>query len=124
MNDNGVIFNQNAKKIAFDDEHYEKMMSRYDFFMQNIKNRANNYSNLNLEKERAFNIRSKAFKKLDKLLVDFDTNFSKNGGKLLWANDSDDAKKMIYNILNSFFLHQGLNDIFYLMHHENETHLY
>ena len=55
MNDNGVIFNQNAKKIAFDDEHYEKMMSRYDFFMQNIKNRANNYSNLNLEKERAFN---------------------------------------------------------------------
>ena len=100
MNDNGVIFNQNAKKIAFDDEHYEKMMSRYDFFMQNIKNRANNYSNLNLEKERAFNIRSKAFKKLDKLLVDFDTNFSKNGGKLLWANDSDDAKKMIYNILN------------------------
>ena len=100
MNDNGVIFNQNAKKIAFDDEHYEKMMSRYDFFMQNVKNRANYYSNLDLEKERAFNIRSKAFKKLDKLLVDFDTNFTKNGGKLLWANDSDDAKKMIYNILS------------------------
>ena len=100
MNDKGMVFNQNAKKIAFDDEHYELMMSRYDFFMQNVKNRSNYYANIDLEKQRAFNIRSKAFKKLDKLLVDFDTNFTKNGGNLLWANDSDEARKMIYDILN------------------------
>ena len=59
MNDNGMIFNQNAKKIAFDDEHHERMMSHYDFFMQNVKNRSNYYSNIDLEKQRAFNIRSK-----------------------------------------------------------------
>ncbi len=100
MNDKGIVFNNNAKKIAFDDEHYEKMMSRYDFFMHNVKNRSNYYSNIDLEKQRAFNIRSKAFKKLDKLLVDFDTNFTKNGGNLLWANDSDEAQKMIYDILS------------------------
>jgi L-lactate dehydrogenase complex protein LldF len=100
MNDKGIVFNNNAKKIAFDDEHYEMMMSRYDFFMQNVKNRSNYYSNIDLEKQRAFNIRSKAFKKLDKLLVDFDTNFTKNGGNLLWANDSDEAQKMIYDILS------------------------
>lgn len=100
MNDNGMIFNQNAKKIAFDDEHHERMMYHYDFFMQNVKNRSNYYSNIDLEKQRAFNIRSKAFKKLDKLLVDFDTNFTQNGGNLLWANDSNEANKMIYNILN------------------------
>ena len=100
MNDNGVIFNQNAKKIAFDDEHHEMMMSRYDFFMQNVKNRSNYYSDIKLEKQRAFNIRSKAFKKLDRLLVDFDTNFTNKGGKLLWANDAEEAKKMIYDILN------------------------
>lgn len=100
MNDKGVVFNNNAKKVAFDDEHYEMMMSRYDFFMQNVKNRSNYYSNIDLEKQRAFNIRSKAFKKLDKLFVDFDTNFTKNGGNLLWANDSDEAQKMIYDILS------------------------
>ena len=100
MNDKGIGFNNNAKKVAFDDEHYEMMMSRYDFFMQNVKNRSNYYSNIDLEKQRAFNIRSKAFKKLDKLLVDFDTNFTKNGGNLLWANDSDEAQKMIYDILS------------------------
>ncbi|MBQ8760140.1 MAG: lactate utilization protein [Bacteroidales bacterium] len=100
MNDNGIIFNQNAKKIAFDDEHYEKMMTRYQRFMYNVENCTNYYSDLNLEKQRALNIRCKAFKKLDKLLVDFDTNFSNNGGKILWANNSDDAKQLIYDILN------------------------
>ena len=53
-----------------------------------------------MEKKRASNIRTKAFKKLDKLLVDFDTNFSNNGGKLFWANDADDAKQMISDILS------------------------
>ena len=100
MNDKGVIFNQNAKKIAFDDEHYEMMMTRYQQFMQDAENYTNYYSDFELEKERALNIRIRAFKKLDKLLVDFETNFTKNGGKVLWANDAEDAKQMIYNILN------------------------
>ena len=100
MNDNGVVFNQNAKNIAFDDEHYEMMMSRYQQFMHYNENYTNYYSDFDLEKQRAFNIRIKAFKKLPNLLVDFETNFTKNGGKILWANDADDAKQMIYNILN------------------------
>ena len=100
MNDNGIVFNQNARKIAYDDEHYEMMMTRYEQFMQNVENCTNYYSDLKLEKQRALNIRTRAFKKLDKLLVDFDTNFSQNGGKILWANDADDANQMIYNILN------------------------
>ena len=100
MNDNGIVFNQNAKKIAFDDEHYEMMMTRYEQFMQNVENCTNYYSDLELEKQRALNIRTRAFKKLDKLLVDFDTYFSKKGGKILWANSAEDANQMIYDILN------------------------
>lgn len=100
MNDNGVVFNQNAKKIAFDDDHYEKMMSSYDNFKYTVENKSIYYSDLDLEKKRASNIRTKAFKKLDKLLVDFDTNFTNNGGKLFWANDADDAKQMILSILS------------------------
>lgn len=100
MNDKGVIFNQNAKKIAYDDEHYEMMMTRYQQFMQDSENYTDYYSDIELEKERALNIRIKAFKKLDKLLVDFETNFTKNGGKIMWANDDEDAKQMIYSIIN------------------------
>lgn len=100
MNDNGIVFNQNAKNIAFDNEHYEKMMARYQYFMHNFENYTNYYSDFELEKQRALNIRTKTFKKLDKHLVDFDTNFTNNGGKILWANDADDAKQMIYDILH------------------------
>ena len=52
MNDNGIVFNQNAQKIAFDDEHYEMMMTRYEQFMQNVENCTNYYSDLELEKQR------------------------------------------------------------------------
>ena len=100
MNDKGIVFNQIARKIAFDDEHYEMMMSHYHDFICNFGNNTSYYSDLELEKKRAANIRSKAFKKLDKQLVDFDTKFTKNGGKIFWANDADDARKMIYDILS------------------------
>ena len=100
MNDKGIVFNQNAKKIANNEEHQEMMMSRYQQFMHNVENYADFYSNLELEKQRGLNIRTKIFKKLDKFLVDFDTRFTKNGGKILWANDIDDAKQMIYDILS------------------------
>lgn len=61
---------------------------------------ANHYANIELEKNRAFNIRNKAFKYYDKLLVDFETNVINNGGIVRWARDAEEAKYMIYNILS------------------------
>lgn len=101
MNDNGVAFNQNAKIMASDENHYEIMMHRYHSSMQNAEKSASLYSDLNLERQRAFYIKDKSLKKLDRLLVEFDTNFSSNGGNVLWANTSDDAKYMIISILNN-----------------------
>lgn len=100
MNDKGIVFNQNVKNIAFDDNHYELMMARYNRFMINSEESINYYSDLDLEKKRALNIRCKALNKLDKLLVDFDTNFTNNGGKIIWANDAEEARQSVYDILN------------------------
>jgi len=93
-------FNQNVKQIAFDKEHQQRMMSRYESFMALTKDCTNHYSNIELEKSRAFNIRNKAFKNYDKLLVDFETNIINNKGVVRWALDADQAKQMIYNILS------------------------
>ena len=54
MNDNGVAFNQNAKIMASDENHYEIMMHRYHSSMQNAEKSASLYSDLNLERQRAF----------------------------------------------------------------------
>ena len=100
MTEKGAIFSQNVKQIAFDSEHLKKMRARYDFFMCVAEDCANHYANIELEKSRAFNIRNKAFKYYDKLLVDFETNFMNNGGTVLWARDAEEAKQMVYNILS------------------------
>ncbi|MBO7469767.1 MAG: lactate utilization protein [Bacteroidales bacterium] len=100
MTEKGTIFNQNVKQVAFDNEHRKRMMSRYDLFTRLAEDCTKHYANIELEKSRAFNIRNKAFKYYDKLLVDFETNVIKNGGKVRWACDVEDAKQMIYNILN------------------------
>ena len=71
MNDNGVAFNQNAKIMASDENHYEIMMHRYHSSMQNAEKSASLYSDLNLERQRAFYIKDKSLKKLDRLLVEF-----------------------------------------------------
>ena len=100
MTEKGTIFNQNVKQVAFDSEHRKRMMARYDFFTRLAEDCTKHYANIELEKSRAFNIRNKAFKYYDKLLVDFETNVVSNGGKVLWACNVEDAKQMIYNILN------------------------
>ena len=101
MTEQGIVFNQNVKQVAFNDEHLEKMRARYDFFMCVAKNCADHYANIELEKSRAFNIRNKAFKYYDKLLVDFETNAVNNGNIVRWARDAEEAKYMIYDILNA-----------------------
>ena len=100
MTEKGAIFSQNVKQVAFDSERHKRMMARYDFFMCVAEDCANHYSNIELEKNRAFNIRNKAFKYYDKYLVDFETNVIKNGGTVRWALDAEEAKYMIYNILS------------------------
>lgn len=100
MTEKGIVFNQNVKQVAFNNEHLKKMMSRYIFFMCVAEDCANHYANIELEKNRAFNIRNKAFKYYDKYLVDFETNVIKNGGIVRWARDAEEAKYMVYNILS------------------------
>ncbi len=100
MTEKGLVFSQNVKQVAFDEAHRERMMSRYDLFMSVAEDCTNHYNNIKLEKERAFNIRNKAFKNYDKYLVDFETNAITNGCIVRWARDADEAKYMVYNILS------------------------
>ena len=100
MTEKGTVFNQNVKQIAFDGEHRKRMTARYEFFLRVAEDCANHYANIGLEKNRAFNIRNKAFKYYDKYLVDFETNVINNGGIVRWVRDAEEAKYMIYNILS------------------------
>lgn len=94
------FFKQNVGKVVSDDDFRRKLIGRYDFFKKVALNSTSQYSDFGLEKSRAFNIRNKAFRNYDKLLVDFETNCIANGVTVKWARDSEEAKQMVYDIIS------------------------
>src|SRR5690606_20761282 len=59
------------------------------------------YSDLDLARKRAKNVKWKAIEKLDKHLEMFETNFMARGGKVIWAEDANEALEAILNICKS-----------------------
>ncbi len=83
---------------AADREHRRKInfnISRYNAVVPTGKQQ---FTNLDLAREKAKNIKWRAIETLDKLLEDFEVNSAKRGVKLLWAETADEALAEILNI--------------------------
>lgn len=55
--------------------------------------------NLENAKRKGHVIKWKVMENLDKYLPEFEANFQKRGGKVIWANDAEEANREILNIL-------------------------
>ena len=94
-------FRDEAGTIAFDKTHRQKIkfnIGKYDAAVEKGKKQ---YINLELAKQRAANIKFKTIENIDNYLIEFEQNFEKNGGKVIWANDATDAVNEISKILSS-----------------------
>lgn len=92
-------FSQDAEKTAFDKEHRKRInfnIGRYDAAVVNGKRQ---FSNLETARKRAANIKHKAIENLDKYLNEFETNFERNGGKVIWAQNADEAIDEIQKLM-------------------------
>jgi L-lactate dehydrogenase complex protein LldF len=92
-------FLEEADKKAFDPEHRKRLdynIGRYD---EQVERGKAQYQNLELAKRRAANIKHKTINNLDKYLVEFENNFSKRGGKVIWAPNEKDAQREIMHII-------------------------
>lgn len=98
MSDSKTIFNDGCA-LAFDEEHWQKINYSTGCFENNFAKGKDNYRNLDLEKQRAYTLRNKSLLNLEKLLVDFETHFNENGGKVLWARNADDALTMVFDLI-------------------------
>ncbi len=90
-----------SEKVAFDTEHREKIkfnMSRYDNAVDKGMKR---YRDLEIARERAGFLKYKVINELDRYLIEFDDNFTANGGKVIWAQNSDEAIQEILKIASS-----------------------
>lgn len=98
MSDPKTVFMESCE-TAFDEEHWQKINYSTGCYENSFAKGKDNYRNLDLEKQRAYTLRNKSLLGLEKLLVDFETHFNDNGGKVLWARNADDALTMVYDLI-------------------------
>jgi L-lactate dehydrogenase complex protein LldF len=92
-------FIASAEVKAFDLKHRSIInynIGKYDTAVSRGLTRLTNLENA---KRKAHVIKWKVMENLDKLLPEFEANFQRRGGKVLWANDAEEAQKEILNII-------------------------
>ncbi|MXV16964.1 LutB/LldF family L-lactate oxidation iron-sulfur protein [Hufsiella ginkgonis] len=92
-------FQSESEAKAFDADHRRIInfnIGRYDTSVQRGLSRLANLEN---SKRKAHVIKWKVMENLDKLLPEFESNFQRRGGKVIWANDAEEARREILQIL-------------------------
>ncbi len=87
-----------SKKIA-DKEHRRQLLKTIEKYTAEIPFSKDQYADLELAKQRAAFTKWKTLEKLDSYLIEFEANFIKRGGKVIWAQTSEEATKEILAIL-------------------------
>jgi L-lactate dehydrogenase complex protein LldF len=92
-------FLTDAENKAFDTDHRRIInynIGKYDTAVARGLSRIINMDNA---KRRGHVIKWKMMENLDKVLPEFEANFQKRGGKVIWANDAAEANREVLNIL-------------------------
>lgn len=84
---------------AFDTDHRNIINYNIGKYNASVENGLTRLVNLENLKRRGHVIKWRVMENLDKLLPDFEANFLKNGGKVIWANDAEEARQEIERIL-------------------------
>jgi len=99
MSNNIHTFLQKAGEKAFDAEHKRKLLFNIGKYDATVVNGKKQYSDLEYVRKRAKNVKWKVMENLDKYLIEFESNFTANGGKVIWANDEKEAQQEILKIM-------------------------
>ena len=94
-------FLSQSEAKAFDKQHKHKLQFNITKYDQTVVRGKQQYADLEFVKKRAKNIKYKAIENLDRYLVEFETNFTANGGKVIWANDDKEALQEILKIVKA-----------------------
>ncbi|HLG01982.1 MAG TPA: lactate utilization protein B [Bacteroidia bacterium] len=88
-----------AEKNVFDQGLREKLEFNISQYDNKVVQGKQQYANLELARSRAAGLRHKTIENLDKYLVEFEANFLRRGGKVIWAVDAAEAVREIAQVL-------------------------
>lgn len=92
-------FLRDAALKSFDQGHRKRINFNMGRYHDSVSAGLKNYANHDLARERASHIKLQVINNLDKYLIEFEQNFTANGGKVLWARNAEEALKEIQVIL-------------------------
>src|SRR6201989_417229 len=88
-----------AEEKAFDVDHRRIINYNIGKYNAAVARGLSKIANLDTAKKKGHVIKWKVMENLDKILPEFEANFQKRGGKVIWANDAEEANREILNII-------------------------
>lgn len=98
MNKTASTFLSESEVKAADLGHRQTINFNISKYNTAVKNGKLQFADLATARERAKNVKWKAIENLDKHLEDFEMNFIKRGGKVIWAENAEQAREEILAI--------------------------
>src|SRR5690606_15682255 len=94
-----TIFLKDSAEKAFEQRHRQIINYNIDKYDTAVDIGLSAFHHLENSKRKAHIIKWRVMENLDKLLPEFEANFQKKGGKVIWANDAEEARREIWNIM-------------------------
>lgn len=94
-------FLKDAKSKSFDEKHRKTLLFNINRYNNAVKNGLNNYTDLELARNRAAWLKRSVLNNWAEYLVQFEKNALKNGAEVLWAKSSKEAMQHVRDVFNS-----------------------
>jgi len=99
MGNTAAEFLVDAEEKAFDLGHRAIIKNNIGKYNISVARGLSRIANLENAKRKGHVIKWRVMENLDKYLPEFESNFQKRGGKVIWANDAEEARREILNIM-------------------------
>jgi L-lactate dehydrogenase complex protein LldF len=93
------LFLKNADDFLYSGNHKSHIQNCNEHLENTSDLIKDYYLNYELVRSRAYVYRNRVLDNLDKLLLDFESSFSRNGGKVVWANNAKEAQSELVKIV-------------------------
>ena len=90
-----------AETKVFNPEHRRKLAFNISQYDKKVVEGKDQFADLELARERASTLKWRVTENLDKYLTEFEANFTKRGGKVIWAQDADEAIAELMRIMKN-----------------------
>ncbi len=90
-----------SESKVFDKEHRRKLAFNIQQYDNKVEQGKDQFFDLELARQRAAMLKWRVLENLDKYLVEFESNFQKRGGKVIWAITAQDALDEIIRIMKA-----------------------